>query len=77
MSHKLSPVQLAKLKETVEEHDTGQTFDEDCKSSHNRKPVWKYCSREPLKPKKRYDCMTYMDDLVEGSDYNPLEYLNR
>lgn len=77
MSHLLSPLQLAKLRETVEKHDPGQKFDEDRKSSPNRKPVWKYCSREPLKPRKKYDCMTYTDDLIEGSGYNPLEYLNR
>jgi len=77
MIHKLSPVQLAKLKETIEDHETGQALDEDRKSSNNRKPVWKYCSREPMKHKRKYDCMTYMDDFIEGSGYNPLEYLNR
>ena len=69
MSNKISGRGLEKLKDLVEGRSTSLT----------PKPVWNADPGALIEPprKKRYDASTYMDDLIEDSDYDPLEYFNK
>lgn len=71
MSHKLTPVQLAKLKQVIDENNP-----ELRSSSLEPNPVWKQNHPEQLK-RKEYNPLSFMDDYIEGTNYDPLEYLNR